>query len=100
MAADKIRDREEKPIRDYVKKLLGRIVFLHFLQKKGWLGVPAGKEWGEGDRDFMLKLFKNATERQKENFLDDILEELFAEGLDHKRSDKGDLEDTEVNGLG
>lgn len=100
MAADKIRDREEKPIRDYVKKLLGRIVFLHFLQKKGWLGVPAGREWGEGDRDFMLKLFKNATERQKENFLDDILEDLFAEGLDRNRSDKGDLYDTEVNGIG
>ena len=100
MAADKIRDREEKPIRDYVKKLLGRIVFLHFLQKKGWLGVPAGKQWGEGDRDFMLKLFKNATERQKENFLDDILEDLFAEGLDRNRSDKGDLYDTEVNGIG
>jgi len=100
MAADKIRDREEKPIRDYVKKLLGRIVFLHFLQKKGWLGVPAGKEWGEGDRDFMLKLFQNATERQKENFLDDILEDLFAEGLDRNRSDKDDLYDTEVNGIG
>ena len=100
MAADKIRDRQEKPIRDYVKKLLGRIVFLHFLQKKGWLGVPAGKEWGEGDRDFMLKLFQNATERQKENFLDDILEDLFAEGLDRNRSDKDDLYDTEVNGIG
>lgn len=100
MAADKIREREEKPIRDYVKKLLGRIVFLHFLQKKGWLGVPAGKEWGEGDRDFMLKLFKNATERQKENFLDEILEDLFAEGLDRNRSDMGDLYDTEVNGIG
>lgn len=99
MTADKIRDREEKPIRDYVKKLLGRIVFLHFLQKKGWLGVPAGKEWGEGDRDFMLKLFKNASERQKENFLDDILENLFAEGLDRNRSDRGDLYDTEVEGF-
>ena len=100
MTADKIRDREEKPIRDYVKKLLGRIVFLHFLQKKGWLGVPAGKKWGEGDRDFMLKLFKNATERQKENFLDDILEDLYAEGLDRNRSDKGDIYDTEVSGIG
>ena len=66
MTAEKIRDREEKPIRDYVKKLLGRIVFLHFLQKKGWLGVPADKEWGDGDRDFMLKLFQNANENQKE----------------------------------
>ena len=99
MAADKIHDREEKPIRDYVKKLLGRIVFLHFLQKKGWLGVPTGKEWGEGDRDFMLKLFKNATERQKENFLDDILEGLFAECLDCNRSDKGDIYDTKVEGF-
>lgn len=99
MTAEKIRDREEKPIRDYVKKLLGRIVFLHFLQKKGWLGVPAGKEWGNGDRDFMLKLFQNATEKQKNNFLDDILEDLFSEGFDRNRSDKGDLYDTEVEGF-
>jgi hypothetical protein len=100
MTAEKIRDREEKPIRDYVKKLLGRIVFLHFLQKKGWLGVPAGKNWGDGDRDFMLKLFLNASDRQKDNFLDDILEDLFAEGLDRNRSDKNDLYDTEVEGIG
>ena len=99
MAADKIRDREEKPIRDYVKKLLGRIVFLHFLQKKGWLGVPAGKEWGEGDHDFMLNIFKNANENQKENFLDEVLEGLFADGLDRNRSDQGDLYDTKVEGF-
>ncbi|WP_314969837.1 Eco57I restriction-modification methylase domain-containing protein, partial [Capnocytophaga gingivalis] len=99
MTADKIRDREEKPIRDYVKKLLGRIVFLHFLQKKGWLGVPAGKEWGEGDHNFMLHLFENASEEQKENFLDDILEDLFAKGLDCNRSDRGDLYDTKVEGF-
>ena len=96
---DKIRDREEKPIRDYVKKLLGRIVFLHFLQKKGWLGVPAGEEWGNGDRDFMLHLFQNTSERQKNNFLDDILEDLFSECFDRNRSDKGDLYDTEVEGF-
>ena len=99
MIADKTRDRVDIPIRDYVKKLLGRIVFLHFLQKKGWLGVPAGKEWGEGDRDFMLNIFKNANESQKENFLDDILEDLFAEGLDRNRSDQGDLYDTKVEGF-
>ena len=99
MTADKIRDREEKPIRAYVKKLLGRIVFLHFLQKKGWLGVPAGKEWGEGDHDFMLNIFKNANENQKENFLDEVLEGLFADGLDRNRSDQGDLYDTKVEGF-
>ena len=99
MTADKIRDREEKPIRDYVKKLLGRIVFLHFLQKKGWLGVPAGKKWGEGDRDFMLHLFQQATEQQKENFLDEILEGLFEEGFDCNRSAKSDVYDTKVEGF-
>jgi len=99
MKADKIRDREEKPIRDYVKKLLGRIVFLHFLQKKGWLGVPAGKDWGEGDGNFILHLFENASEEQKENFLDAILENLFSEGLDKNRSDKNDLYDTKVEGF-
>ena len=99
MTADKIRDREEKPIRDYVKKLLGRIVFLHFLQKKGWLGVPAGKDWGKGDGNFILHLFENASEEQKENFLDAILENLFSEGLDKNRSDKNDLYDTKVEGF-
>ena len=99
MKADKIRDREEKPIRDYVKKLLGRIVFLHFLQKKGWLGVPAGKDWGKGDGNFILHLFENASEEQKENFLDAILENLFSEGLDKNRSDKNDLYDTKVEGF-
>ena len=89
----------DKLVRDYVKKMLGRIVFLHFLQKKGWLGVPYNEEWGSGDRNFMLNLFKKATEEQKENFLDEVLEGLFAEGLDCNRADKIDLYDTKVEGL-
>lgn len=99
MTAKQIREREEKPIRDYVKKLLGRIVFLHFLQKKGWLGVDAGKEWGKGDHDFMLKLFQNASQSQKNNFLDEILECLFSDGFDNNRSNNGDLFDTKVEGF-
>ena len=89
----------DKLVRDYVKKMLGRIVFLHFLQKKGWLGVPAGGQWGKGDLNFMLNLFKNATEKQKENFLDEVLEGLFANGLDCKRSEKKDIYDTKVQGF-
>ncbi len=34
----KEKNRKAKPIRDFAKKMLGRIVFLHFLQKKGWMG--------------------------------------------------------------
>ena len=88
--------RDDKRVRDYVKKLLGRIVFLHFLQKKGWLGVPAGKAWGEGDQDFMLHLFKCATEAQQEDFLDTVLEPLFAKGLDADRATDDYLFDTQV----
>ena len=95
--AAKIKDKEEKPIRDYVKRLLGRIVFLHFLQKKGWMGVPAGKNWGDGDKDFMMSLYEYASESQQANFLDEILEPLFSEALNTDRTFDGDLFDTRVN---
>ena len=57
-------DKADKPIRDFVKRLLGRLVFLHFLQKKGWMGCPAkGKAWTGGDPDFLNSYFKTATEK-------------------------------------
>lgn len=90
---------EDKIIRDYVKKLLGRVVFLHFLQKKGWLGVPADKPWGEGDRQFMKSLFDNATDEQKANYLDEVLEPLFADALDVDRKANDDLFDCGVEGF-
>lgn len=88
---------EDKIIRDYVKKLLGRIVFLHFLQKKGWLGVPKDKPWGEGDPQFMKHLFEASNQEQKENFLDCILEPLFSNALNTKRNE--DLFDLNVEGF-
>ena len=86
---------DDKCVRDYVKKLLGRIVFLHFLQKKGWLGVPANGKWGEGDKQFMKHLFEHASEEQKADYLDAVLEPMFAEGLDKPCDDS--LYDTKVN---
>lgn len=57
---------QEKPIRDFAKKLLGRIVFLHFLQKKGWMGCPANtKKWEGGDKQFMQNLFNEFQNKQK-----------------------------------
>ena len=46
-----------------------------------------------------MHLFENASEEQKENFLDAILENLFSEGLDKNRSEKNDLYDTKVEGF-
>ncbi len=77
---------EDKTIRDYVKKLLGRIVFLHFLQKKGWMGVPVDKQWGEGDLKFMMTLYDSCSNEQKANYLDDVLEPMF-EDLNTQRID-------------
>lgn len=88
--------RNDKYVRDYVKKMMGRIVFLHFLQKKGWMGVPKDKNWGEGDVEFMLHLFEYSSEKQKEIFLDEVLEPLFADGLDTDRTAEDDLFDTHV----
>ena len=65
----------EKAVRDYVKKLMGRLVFLQFLQKKGWLGVPAGAEWGTGDTEFIQTLFAQCQD--KDHFIDNVLESLF-----------------------
>ena len=65
----------EKSVRDYVKKLMGRLVFLQFLQKKGWLGVPANEPWGNGNPEFIQGLFAACAD--KDHFVDNVLEELF-----------------------
>ena len=85
---------DEKRVRDYVKKLLGRIVFLHFLQKKGWMGVPDGDHWGEGKFRFMYKLFEEATAEQQADFVHEVLEHLFFHALNTDRKADNDLYDT------
>lgn len=53
---------------DYVKKMMGRIVFLHFLQKKGWLN---------GNPYFLSELFFKQSFNRKSDFLEQVLEPLF-----------------------
>ncbi len=79
----------EKAVRDYVKKLMGRLVFLQFLQKKGWLGVPAGKPWGKGDTEFIQTLFAQCND--KDHFVDDVLEVLFNDLNTERESDNSQL---------
>lgn len=81
---------DEKWERDYVKKLLGRLVFLQFLQKKGWLGVPANtRGWCGGDRNFMSRLIDRYDGAA--NILSDVLEPLFFDTLNTRRD--GDIAD-------
>jgi type I restriction-modification system DNA methylase subunit len=70
---------------DFAKKLMGQIVFLYFLQKKGWLGVERGKPWGTGPHDLLRKMASGAYGEYK-SFFNDILEPLFYDTL---ASDRG-----------
>ena len=85
LTTDEQQKEAERLIRNFVKKLLGRIVFLYFLQKKGWLGVPADKKWGDGERNFVGQLFENFAD--KINFYSACLAPLFFDTLNRKRTD-------------
>ena len=67
----------EKKIRDYVKKMMGRITFLHFLQRKGWMC---------GDLNYMQNMFKNSP--YKDDYLDSVLEPLFFGILNTKPAER------------
>lgn len=79
----------EKNIRDFVKLLLGRIIFIKFVQKKGWLGVPANQPgWAGGDYRFLENSFSSF--QNKELFYTAFLEPLFYDTL-NKPNRPGDL---------
>ena len=88
----------DKAVRDYVKLLLGRITFLHFLQKKGWLGVPENGVWGSGDEQFMLNQFEKAGQELKDDFVVKVLNPLFFDALDCDRTATNDVFDSRVFG--
>ncbi|MCG2790704.1 MAG: Eco57I restriction-modification methylase domain-containing protein [Actinomycetia bacterium] len=70
---------------DFSKKLLGQIVFLYFLQKKGWFGVKKDQKWGSGSKHFLRELFEK-KHCDYRNFFNDVLEPLFYEALRNDRS--------------
>ena len=74
---------------NFSKKLLGQVIFLYFLQKKGWLGVPGNKNWGEGNKKFLRTLFEKCKKERK-NFFNDYLEYLFYAALNNE--DRGGID--------
>ena len=88
----------EKTVRDYIKKLMGRLVFLQFLQKKEWMGVPANRQdWKGGDTRFLQNKFNEFAD--KDNFIDGFLEPLFND-LNTNRQNNNDLASPQVgNGI-
>ncbi len=83
-------DSAEKPIRDFIKRLLGRIVFLYFLQKKGWMQSIWTESSGiNADHAFMKHLFQFADNDKKKDFYSTYLISLFFDALNNaKRKDE------------
>lgn len=84
-----IDDEQYKDIRDFVKRLMGRIVFLYFVQKKGWLGAEASKNstYKNGQPNFIRTLFQSFnSDNGYQAFC-----YLFFELLNSDRSVKSDL---------
>ncbi len=79
----------KKMVRDYIKKMMGRIVFLYFLQSKGWLA---------GNLHYMHDLFYSASDSVKADFLDKVLEPMFFGLLNTKPEDRANA--PLVNGVG
>ncbi|PBC74812.1 Eco57I restriction-modification methylase domain-containing protein [Fibrobacter intestinalis] len=79
----------EKAVRNYVKKLMGRLVFIQFLQKKGWLGIPVGTGgWNGGDKDFLQHLFDNVSPEEQNDFVDKVLEEVLFYSFNRKENER------------
>lgn len=66
---------------DYAKKIMGQIIFIYFLQKKGWLGIPENFSFSDnkGSKNFLYDLFKKNDSYK--NFFNDIYEPLVYEGF-------------------
>ena len=82
-------NKAERAVRNYVKKMMGRLVFIQFLQKKGWLGIPTCQnDWHGGDTDFLQNLFAKVSPEDRENFVDNILEVIFFEAFNTKENER------------
>lgn len=79
-------NKDEKQARDFCKRMMGRIVFLYFIQKKGWLAVAKGKKWGEGNPDYLYDLFTKS--KHKEDFYHQELVPLFFRTLSNPDYEK------------
>ncbi|ANA40322.1 hypothetical protein A2G06_08455 [Geobacter anodireducens] len=79
----------DQAVSRFAKKLLGQIVFLYFLQKKGWLGAAKGQKWGEGSKRFLRERYDRVA-KAGGNYYRDFLQYLFYEALASERKDQDD----------
>ena len=73
---------------NFAKKMLGQIVFLYFIQRKGWLGAKKGDFISNGDKGFLRTLF-NRSLNENLDFFNHYLEPLFYNALNSKPEKAG-----------
>ncbi|MEN2436164.1 Eco57I restriction-modification methylase domain-containing protein [Weeksellaceae bacterium A-14] len=85
----------EKEVRNFVSRLMGRIVFLYFLQKKHWLGA-SNTDYTDGNPNFLSDLFFNDTKNQND-FYQKYLCPIFFNALNtpDRKNDEFQLENGE-----
>ncbi|MCL2000934.1 MAG: hypothetical protein FWG74_05830, partial [Planctomycetes bacterium] len=69
----------------YAQRLMNRLMFIYFIQRKGWLSFEGN------DRKYLRRLY-DASEKAGDDFLDDRLHELFFSGFGLKPENAGERE--------
>ena len=82
--------KDDKRIRDYVKKLMGRITFLYFVQEKRWFN---------NDQNYLQHLFENSTPEHQNDFLDCVLEPFFYTVLNTEKTNRKQAFEAHNNNL-
>ncbi len=67
---------DKSRLHQFSQRFLGRVMFMYFLQKKGFLG---------GDRNFLKRWFPKTSELEDTDFYTGILEPVFFETLNKQR---------------
>ena len=63
------KDFTKKEVECFVKKMMAKIVFIKFIQEKGWVN--------NGDKNYLSNVFDNS--RFKDNFFNEVLRKLFCQ---------------------
>ena len=81
-----------KAVRDYVKKLMGRLVFIQFVQKKNWLKIN-----DISTTNFLLDIFNAVESEYRDDFIESVLEKVVYMLLNQEHTDYGKIGNVEID---
>ena len=81
-----------KAVRDYVKKLMGRLVFIQFVQKKNWLKIN-----DISTTNFLLDIFNAVESEYRDDFIESVLEKVVYMLLNQEHTDYGKIGNVKID---